>query len=155
MHHLFLFWESKSLGRGEKEVEELNLNLQKLLNKTESSPISKPDIINLFYDIDSEIWRAFNDKLDWSYNNFLLFIVTHCRLSDFNLTTGYAYSARLMDGMMEKNVFIKYFEDIHTSSPVKSQFTAVRERISLWKNCQNAFKSLSRQITLIDFTYQL
>ena len=99
MHHLFLFWESKSLGRGEKEVEELNLNLQKLLDKTESSPISKPDIINLFYDIDSEIWRAFNDKLDWSYNNFLLFIVIHYRLSEFNLTKGYAYSARLMDGM--------------------------------------------------------
>ena len=37
-------------------------------------------------------------------------------------------------------MFIKYFEDIHTSSPVKSQFTAVSERISLWKNCQNAFK---------------
>ena len=155
MHHLFLFWESKSLGRGKKEVEELNLNLQKLLDKTESSPISKPDIINLFYDIDSEIWRAFNDKLDWSYNNFLLFIVTHCRLSEFNLTKGYAYSARLMDGMMEKNVFIECFEDIHTSSPVKSQFTAVRERISLWKNCRNAFKSLSTQITLIDFTYQV
>ena len=141
--------------RGEKEIEELKLNLLKLLDKTESSPISKLDIIKLFYGLDSEIWRAFNDKLDWTYNKFLLFIVTCCRLSEFNLTTGHAYSAGLMDGMMEKNEFIKCFEDIHTASSVKSQFTAAREKISLWKSCQNAFNSLSREITLIDRPYQV
>ena len=123
----FCVGSPRAWEEGKKEVEELYLNLQKLLDKTESSPISKPDIIKLFYGIDSEILRAFNYKLDWSYNNFLLFIVTHCRLSEFHLSTGYAYSARLMDGMMEKNVFIKYFKDIHTASSVKSQLLAVRE----------------------------
>ena len=146
---------SRAWEEGGKEIEELKLNLLKMLDKTESNPISKLDIIKLFYVHDSETWRAFNDKLDWTYNKFLLFIVTCCRLSEFSLTTGHAYSAGLMDGMMEKNEFIKCFENIHTASSVKSQFTAAREKISLWKSCQNAFNSLSREITLIDRPYQV
>ena len=58
-------------GKGKKEIEELKLNLQKLLNKDDPSPISKVDIINLFYGMDSKIWKAFHDKLDWTYNKFL------------------------------------------------------------------------------------
>ena len=122
---------SRSWEEGKKEIGELKQNLQKLVNKDDTSPISKVDTINLFYGIESKIWKAFSDKADWTYQRFIQFTFTSCRLSEFNLTTDHAYSSGLMEGMMDKTEFIKCFDEIHAASSVKSQLTAARERITL------------------------
>ena len=103
---------SRVSEEGKQETGELKQNLQKLLNKDDTSPISKVDIINLFYGMESKIWKAFSYKVDWTYQKFIQFMFTCCRLSEFNLTTCHAYSSGLMEGMMDKTEFIKCFDDI-------------------------------------------
>ena len=57
----FCVGSPRAWEEGKKEVEELYLNLQKLLDKTESSPISKPGIIQIV------LWHWF-----WNFESIQL-----------------------------------------------------------------------------------
>ena len=98
-----------------------------MLDKSESNPVSRADIINLCYGADSKIWRAFHDKLDWTHNKCLQFMMKRCKLSEFSLITEHGYSASLMEGMMDKTILISCFEEMHKVSSVLSQLIAARE----------------------------
>ena len=61
-------------------------------------------------------------------------MMTYCKLSEFNFTIEHGYSAGLIEGMMDKTIFISYFEEIHKVSSISSQVTAAREQSTLWKD---------------------
>ena len=64
-------------------------------------------------------------------------------------------SGDMMDGMMEKDEFIAYFDEIYLASSIKSQLTATREDLSLWKEYWQAFNVIGRHITVVNRSYQL
>ena len=141
---------------GKKEIEELKLNLHTLLRKEDDAEITREDIVDLFYGKDSRLYRVYHDQLSWSHPKFLRFLKTCGKMSEFNLTTTYAYSqAGMMTGMMGKAEFIACFEQIHKASSVRSHLTAAREDSPLWKECQQAFNIIVRRIAVVGRSYQV
>ena len=61
----------------------------------------------------------------------------------------------MMDGMTGKWKFIKYFQEMHNASSVKSQLTAAHEDYTLWKELQQAFDVISRKLTVVNRSYQV
>ena len=135
---------TRAWNEGKTEIKELKRNLCSVLKKEANKEVSRSDIVRLFYGRDSQLYRAFHDKLRWYHPKFLMFSKTYGKLSEFNFTTTHAYStAGMMDGMMEKEEFIACFKEMHTASSIESQLTAAREDSTLWKECQHAFNIIT------------
>lgn len=61
------------MERRHSEISELQTNLRNLLKKGDGEMVLKLDIVNLFYGIDSVLYRAYHDKLSWVHTKFLMF----------------------------------------------------------------------------------
>ena len=119
---------TRASSKGKMEIKELKQNLRNILNKDANEEVSKHNIVKLFYGKDSNLCRDFHDTLRWYHTKYLMFIMTCGKLSEFNFATTYAYSTDgMMDGMMGKEDFIECFNEIHTSSSIKSQLTVAHE----------------------------
>ena len=141
---------------GKAKIEDIKKNIWKVIKKGHNDEVSKLDIVKLFYGKESRMYWAFHDKVAWPHRKFLLFIKVCCRLSKFKFATTHAYSTNcMMDGMTGKWKFIKYFQEMHNASSVKSQLTAAHEDYTLWKELQQAFDVISRKLTVVNHSYQL
>ena len=89
------------------EIIDLKTNLRNLLKKHDDDQVSKQDIVHLFYGKYSMLYRVFHDQFVWSRVDFLTFVKTCSKLSEFNFTMTHAYLTEgMMDGMMDKAEFI-------------------------------------------------
>lgn len=73
------------MRRREYRDKKTKKKIRTLLRNSDNEEVSEFDVVGTFYGKNSNLFRAFKENLYLSNSNFLIFIKTYGKLSEFNI----------------------------------------------------------------------